>query len=67
MVYKKILIPDQRNHTIEMPAQFYGKKVEIIVVELSDSNESPVTPPSGRKTAVKELFETSELLRISPR
>jgi hypothetical protein len=58
MVYKQVLVPDKKNHSIEMPEQFFGKKVEVIVVELSDSNKGahPV-PPIGKEISVNELFE----------
>ncbi|MFI5136535.1 MAG: hypothetical protein ACHQIM_01825 [Sphingobacteriales bacterium] len=58
MVYKQILVPDKKNHTIEMPEQFFGKKVEVIVVALNDAanNVNPVPPP-GKKVSVNELFE----------
>lgn len=58
MVYKQVLVPDKNNHTIEMPEQFFGKKVEVIVVELGDSfkDEHPV-PPVGKKISLNELFE----------
>ena len=57
-MYKQILVPDKYNHTIEMPEQFFGKKVEITVVELDNSNRNahPIPPP-GKKTSVNELFE----------
>jgi hypothetical protein len=58
MTYKQVLIPDKKNHTIEMPEQFFGRKVEVTVVEIdgSDKNSRPV-PPQGRKTSINELFE----------
>ena len=58
MTFKQVLIPDKKNHTIEMPEQFYGKKVEVTVVELDDSDKGllPIPPP-GKKTAVNDLFE----------
>ncbi|GAA3960747.1 hypothetical protein [Mucilaginibacter dorajii] len=57
-MYKQILIPDKKNHTIEMPERFFGKKVEVIVVEVSDHNSYNLpTPPEAKKINVKELFE----------
>lgn len=57
-MYKQILVPDKKNHSIEMPESFFGKKVEVIVVELADSAKDvhPV-PPAGKEVAVNELFE----------
>ena len=58
MVYKQFLVPDKKNHSIEVPEEFYGKSVEVTVVEIdrSDKNSHPM-PPQGRKTSVNELFE----------
>jgi len=58
MMYKQILIPDKKNHSIEMPEKFFGKKVEVIVVEIGDtvSEEYPI-PPLGKNISVNELFE----------
>jgi len=41
-----------------MPEEFFGKKVEVTVVELGDPNNvtRPVPPP-GKKILVNELFE----------
>jgi len=57
-MYKQVLVPDAKNHSIEMPEKFFGKKVEVIVVEIGNSQlgTHPV-PPEGKKTAVTELFE----------
>jgi hypothetical protein len=57
-VYKQVLTPDKNNHSIEMPEQFFGKKVEVIVVELSEGTEdvNPIPPP-GKKVSVNDLFE----------
>jgi hypothetical protein len=56
--FKQIFIPDQQNHVFEMPKEFYGKKVEVSVVELSSQDDVHPLPPIGRKVAVEELFET---------
>ncbi len=59
MVYKQVLVPDKKNHSIEMPEHFFGKKVEVIVVELSNSAEDTrhALPP-GKEISVNELFES---------
>jgi len=46
-MYKQIFVPNKHNHTIEMPEHFFGKKVEVTVVELSNSakGEHPIPPP----------------------
>jgi hypothetical protein len=58
-MYKQILVPNKKNHSIEMPEKFFGKKVEVIVVEIADSSKDlHPTPPPGKKVAVDELFES---------
>ena len=58
MVYKQVLFPDKENHSIEMPEQFFGRKVEVVVVEIANSavEETPL-PPVGKKVGVNELLE----------
>ena len=56
MIYKQILVPDEEHHSIEMPAQFFGKKVEVVVMDLDNSVTSPILP-TGKKTSKDELFE----------
>ena len=57
-MYKQVLVPDKKNHTIEVPENFFGKKVQVTVVELSDSHEDAhPLPPPGKKISVNELFE----------
>jgi hypothetical protein len=58
-MYKQVLIPDKKNHTIEMPEKFFGKKVEVIVVEIGDAiTHAHPSPPPGKKIAISELFES---------
>jgi hypothetical protein len=56
MIYKQTLIPDKKNHSFEMPVEFFGKKVEVIVMEL-DSSTGPSALPPGKKVSKNELFE----------
>lgn len=56
MVYRQILTPDEKNHSIEMPEHFFGRRVEVIVMEITDSVKNP-TPPTGKKSTVSELLE----------
>ena len=41
-----------------MPKEFFGKKIEVIMIELGESeiNARPL-PPAGKKIDVEELFE----------
>jgi hypothetical protein len=45
-MYRQTLIPDKENHSIEMPEQFYGRKVEVIVMDVT-ADKFPV-PPVGK-------------------
>ncbi len=57
-MYKQVLTPDEKNHSFEMPKKFFGKKVEVIVMEISDSSlQSHPNLPKGKKVNVNELFE----------
>jgi hypothetical protein len=50
-MYRKVIIPDKNNHSIEMPEKFFGKKVVITVVELDADlkiKKHP-KPPVGKK------------------
>jgi hypothetical protein len=42
-MYKQVLIPDKKNHSIEMPEQFFGNNP---------------APPAGKKTTINELLES---------
>jgi hypothetical protein len=57
MIFKQVLIPDEKNHSIEMPEEFFGKKVEVTVMELDDSNAQSGLP-AGKKVSKNELFQT---------
>lgn len=59
-MYRQVITPDKNNHSIELPKKFFGKKVEVIMVEMGDS-ESLATrpsPPPGKKIPASELLET---------
>jgi hypothetical protein len=57
MIYKQTLIPDKKNHSVEMPEEFFGKKVEVIIMEIDSSITHPALPP-GKKVSKNELFES---------
>jgi len=59
-MYKQVLVPDKKNHSIEMPERFFGKKVEVIVVEIGKStpDDTQPIPPLGKKVELSELFES---------
>ncbi len=58
MTYKQILTPDKKNHSIEIPEQFFGKTIEVNVVELNGTEKSQrPTPPKGKVTSADELLK----------
>ena len=58
-MYRKIITPDQSNHSIELPEKFFGKKVVITVVELKDevNTKQHTKPPVGKPVSLERLFE----------
>jgi len=59
MVYRQTLVPDKENHSIEMPEQFFGKKVEAIVIDVTANTTADKlpTPPAGKVISKDTLFE----------
>ena len=59
MVFKQTLIPDKENHSIEMPKEFYGKKVEVMIAEVANEDEVKFRPlpPPGKKVSGKQLLK----------
>ncbi len=59
MVYRQTLVPDKENHSIEMPEQFFGKKVEVIVMDVTTETaaEKSPAPPTGKIVSMNDLFE----------
>jgi len=58
MVFKQTFTPSKKNHIIEMPEKFFGKRVEVIVVELDNPTENTNYPlPDGKRIAASELLE----------
>lgn len=35
-MYRQIFIPDENQHTIHLPREFYGKKIEVLAFELPE-------------------------------
>jgi len=33
----EVFIPDENHHSIELPKEFYGKKVQVIAFEINDA------------------------------
>ena len=58
-MYRAILTPTKKQHTVDLPEQFFGKKVEVTVVEVDGAKTLP-TPklPEGKEISLSSLFET---------
>ncbi len=58
-MYRAIITPTEKEHTIDLPKQFFGKKVEVIVVEMEGSATTENhAPPQGRKVSFDMLFQS---------
>ena len=61
-MYRQTLIPTEKDHTIDLPEDLYGKKVEVIVNKLeektSERRQSKKDLPSGLKD--KKFWENIE-------
>jgi hypothetical protein len=44
-MYKEIIIPNDQNHTIEIPKELYGKKIEVVINEISNSTDRAMAAP----------------------
>jgi hypothetical protein len=59
-MYRQIITPSKKNHSINLPEELFGKKIEVIMIEIGDTDISGThpLPPAGKKTSVSELLET---------
>ncbi len=39
-MYRQILTPTEKDHIISLPPEFYGKRVEIIAVEIGNDSDT---------------------------
>lgn len=58
-MYRQIITPDKNNHSIDLPEELFGKKIEVIMVEIGNADipDTRPVPPAGKKTSVNELLE----------
>lgn len=59
-MYRKIIVPDKKDLTIELPEQFVGKKIEVLAFEINEPEEKvienkPRYTGKSSKDAVKNL------------
>ena len=57
-MYRAIITPTENIHTIDLPEEFFGKKVEVTIVELSEPATKKKQLPSDKKVSMDELFST---------
>lgn len=58
-MYKQTIIPDKNNHSVELPERFYGKKVEVIILEVEEEmTDLHPNLPEGKIVSLDQLFET---------
>jgi hypothetical protein len=58
-MYRAIVTPSENAHTIDLPKEFFGKKIEVTIVEWTE----PLTKKNrqllpGKKVSLDELFST---------
>ncbi|MFM9840364.1 MAG: hypothetical protein ACKVOQ_19010 [Cyclobacteriaceae bacterium] len=57
-MYRAIITPTEKEHSMELPKQFFGKKVEVTIVEMETlSKNKPHPLPQGKKISLTQLFE----------
>jgi hypothetical protein len=71
-VYRKILTPDTHRMVIDIPEEFRGRSVEIIVLPVMENHESEQTPhlakdtiPIFTKTQIEEWAKAPEIQALS--
>lgn len=55
-MYRTIITPTEKEHTLELPKKFFGKKVEVLVNEIAESDITSL--PSALKN--KAFWEDIE-------
>ncbi len=40
-MYRTVITPTEKEHTLELPKTFFGKKVEVLIHEVASSTEFP--------------------------
>jgi hypothetical protein len=55
-MYRAIVIPTEKEHTIDLPEKFFGKKVEVLINEIF-SNDSSSLPKDLKNKAFWEDIE----------
>ena len=71
-VYRKILTPETRRTVIDIPEEFRGRSVEIIVLPVVENHESEQTPDASKaallrftKAQIDEWAKSPEIQALS--
>ena len=54
-MYKQIIVPDKKNHSIVLPKNLYGKKIEVTVTEVYDESLSVSEPEKESKRFLDDI------------
>ncbi len=58
-MYKAIITPTENTHTIDLPKEFFGKKIEVTIVEWREpATKGNRLLPINKKISMDELFST---------
>lgn len=57
-MYRQIIVPTEKSHTVELPPSFYGKRVEVIAFEIE--------PEKRKKTAKQDFLDDIEIVPDFP-
>ena len=41
-MFQQIFVPTQQHHSVELPDEFYGKKVQVIVIPVDDNKQQMI-------------------------
>ena len=51
-MYRKIIVPTKKNHTISLPEEFYGCRIEVLAFPIDEKN-----PVSEQNTIIDNFYE----------
>jgi hypothetical protein len=58
-MYRAIITPTEEEHSMELPKQFFGKKIEVTIIEMEALAKTKPHPlPEGKSVSLTKLFES---------
>jgi len=54
-MYRQIITPDKKNHIIELPEKFFGKKVEVIAFEVEETESISIKKQPSQNNFLKDI------------